>query len=153
MKRECGSCTACCTVMAVTAIDKPAYKTCPSVCDKGCSIYEKRPEACASYSCLWLIDDKILRDEDQPNRTGLIFEMSGIHRKESNFEAQTGIAFLVARETKPGAFEGYYAQKTLKRLSKKILIIRAYEDGRRVGMGPPEKVRALGGFLDSLRGS
>lgn len=139
--------------MSVPTIQKAAYSTCKNVCEKGCAIYADRPSECSGYSCLWLLDTEgILRDEERPDKNGLLFEMSKVHRKESNFEAQTGIAFLVVRETKPDAFEGYYAQKTLKRLSKKVLIIRAYADGRRIAMGPPEKIRSLAGFLNALRG-
>lgn len=152
MARSCGECTACCTVMAVPTIEKPAYTQCKNVCEKGCAIYMDRPGECSGYSCLWLIDTgEALREEERPDKNGLIFEMSSVHRKTSAFEEKTGVAFLIVREAKSGAFDSYYGQKTLKRLSKKALIIRAYADGRRVAMGPPEKLRTFGSYLSSLR--
>lgn len=153
MPRACNECTVCCTVMYVPTIEKAPYTQCKNVCERGCAIYETRPSECSGYSCLWLIDKgDILREEDRPDKSGLLFEMSSVHRDKSAFEEKTGIAFLIVREGTPGAFESWRGQKVLKRLSKKALIIRAYADGRRVAMGPPEKIRAFGGYLDAMRG-
>lgn len=56
--RRCGSCKLCCTLAPVEAEDfqKPANVKCEHVCAKGCGIYARRPEACAYWSCRWLID-------------------------------------------------------------------------------------------------
>ena len=157
--------------MAVTEIEKPPYKSCAHECPTGCAIYEKRPEPCAGYFCLWLFEGRpdligdskkiigqpdaefrsILKEEERPDKSGLLFEASGINRAESNFEKATSLSFLTVRETKPGAFESYWGQKVLKRLSKKSLIIRIYEDERRVAMGPPEKIRIFSQFLTEIR--
>jgi hypothetical protein len=154
VSRACDGCTACCTVMAVRGegIDKPLYTPCDKACaGTGCTIYETRPKACEGYSCLWLMDDGMLfKDAERPDKSGLLFEMSNVHREMSRFQEETGIGFLVVREVTPGAFESYWGQKVLKRLSKKALIIRAYQDGRRVGMGPPEKVRVLAEYTRRL---
>lgn len=153
MTRTCGECTVCCTVMSVkdTDFDKREYTPCAKLCAAGCSIYANKPSACTSYSCLWLIDNgDTLRDEERPDKSGLLFEMSGIHRDKSAFEKATGIPFLVVREATPGAFEEYRGQKTLRRLSKKALIIRAYQAGKRVAMGPMEKVRVWAEYVTRL---
>lgn len=151
--RTCDGCTVCCTVMSVKTpeFDKPEYRACEKACPTGCSIYKTRPEPCEGYSCLWLIDEgKALRDEDKPSVSGLLFEMSGIHRKLSPFEERTGIAFLVVREAFPGAFDAYRGKKTLQRLSKKVLIICAYQDGRRFAIGPPEKLRVWADYVKAI---
>ena len=151
--RACDGCTVCCTVMSVKGpeFDKPEYRACEKACPTGCSIYKTRPEACEGYSCLWLLDGgDVLRDEERPDKSGLLFEMSGIHRKKSPFEQASGVAFLVVREAFPGAFDASRGKKTLQRLVKKVLIIRAYQDGRRVAMGPPEKLRAWADYAASL---
>ncbi len=54
LQRSCGDCTLCCTVMAVREIGKPYYVPCKSLCDKGCGIYETKPESCTEFSCGWL---------------------------------------------------------------------------------------------------
>src|ERR1700752_539468 len=165
MARTCQECRACCSVMAVTEIAKPAYTGCSHECDKGCAIYEKRPESCAGYYCLWLFEGQpdllgeakalaksedeyreILRDEERPDKSGLIFEESGVNREESSFQKEAGFPFFTCREVRPGAFEGYWGQKILKRLTKKSLVILVYEDGRRRAIGPPEKVRLVDQF-------
>lgn len=91
-ERACAECKVCCTVKAVPDVEKPGYTPCKFVCATGCSIYETRPPVCAGYSCLWLVDDegKILRDEERPDKNGLLFEMSGVHSAKSRFEQETG---------------------------------------------------------------
>jgi hypothetical protein len=51
--RECGSCTACCTVMGVIEIGKPYNVPCQHVCPGGCSIYMDRPQECRDWECQW----------------------------------------------------------------------------------------------------
>lgn len=161
--RACGECRACCFVMGVKELTKPPYANCAHECDKGCAIYEKRPESCAGYQCLWLVETNLtvradagsrqllLRDEERPDKSGLLFEVSSINRAESAFEKETGVPYLMVREATLGAFESYWGQKVLKRLSKWVLIIRVYGDGRRTAMGPPDKVRLVGEFLQKVR--
>ena len=55
MAGDCGSCTMCCKLMAVTELAKPKNVLCQH-CDigKGCKIYDDRPDNCRSFRCLWL---------------------------------------------------------------------------------------------------
>lgn len=55
MSGLCGSCTACCRVYAIPALDKRAGDWCTH-CDVGvgCRIYADRPPACHDFKCLWL---------------------------------------------------------------------------------------------------
>lgn len=52
---SCDSCTACCKVMKIAELDKPAHVWCKD-CDigRGCRSYDTRPESCRVYECLWL---------------------------------------------------------------------------------------------------
>ena len=54
--RACGPCQLCCKVMAVEAVAKPLSQWCPRIGPKqrGCSVYDQRPEECRRYNCLWL---------------------------------------------------------------------------------------------------
>jgi hypothetical protein len=53
--RQCGTCTACCTHMSVTELDKGMDVRCRHVCSEGCGIYESRPHVCRQWSCAWLL--------------------------------------------------------------------------------------------------
>ena len=51
----CGTCTACCKIMQVHELDKPANRWCPHCrIGRGCRIYEARPESCRAFECIWL---------------------------------------------------------------------------------------------------
>ncbi len=55
MAGACGSCTMCCKLMGIKAIDKPKNKTCSNcIAGVGCSIYSDRPQECKSFRCIWL---------------------------------------------------------------------------------------------------
>ncbi len=54
--RECGSCSLCCKLIAVTELNKPEGVWC-SHCAPGtarCLIYENRPPSCQGFHCGWL---------------------------------------------------------------------------------------------------
>ena len=74
MKRECGTCTACCTVVAVKELKKPMYQTCQHVCAAGCAIYQHKPASCTAWKCLWL-NGSIGGDERRrPDHFGVVFD-------------------------------------------------------------------------------
>lgn len=57
--RHCGSCTACCTLVPVATLKKPAGRRCEHARHRrGCAIYHdpSRPEECGFWSCKWLTD-------------------------------------------------------------------------------------------------
>jgi hypothetical protein len=92
--RSCGGCTACCTVMPVSEINKPGDTPCQHLCAGGCAIYESRPSACRGWRCAWL-EGLIPGDERRrPDKCGLIFAWFGWDNTK---------AFLVALEVWPGA--------------------------------------------------
>lgn len=83
MAGDCGSCTACCRVYAIPALDKPAGKWCQHCAiGNGCRIYEERPALCVDFKCLWLQsqsrEDKRERlpDELRPDRCKVVFSPS-----------------------------------------------------------------------------
>src|SRR5262245_55032279 len=49
--RECGGCTACCTVMAVKELGKGMYRTCEHADGRGCSTYPGRPSVSQRTPC------------------------------------------------------------------------------------------------------
>ena len=73
--RECGTCTLCCKLIAVTALEKPPGTWCPHcVRGKGCGIYETRPAECRTFYCHWMLE-KGSYDILQPD--GLVSEGMG----------------------------------------------------------------------------
>jgi hypothetical protein len=59
--RSCGRCSACCKLLHVIELDKPANKWCEH-CRPGaggCSIYETRPQICRSFACGWLMSERV----------------------------------------------------------------------------------------------
>jgi Fe-S-cluster containining protein len=55
--RNCGSCSLCCKVMPVQALDKPAGQWCIHAVPKsGCAVHADRPSACQSFFCAWRLD-------------------------------------------------------------------------------------------------
>ncbi len=60
---ECGTCTLCCKLMYIPELDKPAGEWCKHVDpQKGCKIYEDRPNVCRGFECVWLQAQKRERD-------------------------------------------------------------------------------------------
>jgi len=105
--RTCGSCTLCCKVMAITALNKPMNKWC-EFCDKGagCKVYLTRPSECRTFDCLWLKDENF-PDEFRPQRSKIVFTVEHGGRRVS---AHVDAAF-------PGAWQEKKLYALLKRLS------------------------------------
>ena len=73
--RACGECTLCCIV---PAIDTPDFQKLPAStcrhCDKGCNIYETRPQTCRSYYCGWRWLE-IFPDDWRPDQSGVFAQL------------------------------------------------------------------------------
>jgi hypothetical protein len=59
---NCEGCTACCKVLKIRELDKPAHTWCRH-CEigVGCGSYETRPESCRVYECIWLQTQRLPR--------------------------------------------------------------------------------------------
>ena len=69
-RRKCGDCRECCITLEVEALAKQADEPCQHLCGGGCAIYEKRPQACAAFTCAWR--EGLLAYNDRPNRTHMV---------------------------------------------------------------------------------
>jgi hypothetical protein len=73
--RQCGTCTLCCKLMGIEALDKPLGAWCahcqPS---KGCDIYPDRPQECRSFNCAWLLDES-LGEEWYPKKSKIVLTL------------------------------------------------------------------------------
>lgn len=116
--RECGSCTACCTVVGVPELGKGTYEACAHLCEAGCGIYEGRPGSCRTFACQWLrgvleVDgsvDPALR----PDACGVIFDYQP--------ESALGEVF-VAWEVVRGASAAGPAKDIIGELGESFLVV------------------------------
>ncbi len=117
--RQCGLCTACCTVMQVSDIQKPAGQRCRHA-GKGCGIYDDRPQSCRGFTCLWLADvASVLSAEHRPDLIGLVLT------DDSAAQRQT----IAAREVFPGA-AGTPAALEVIRYLRQFLPVRVFLAGQ-----------------------
>lgn len=78
----CGTCTLCCKIMKVEALDKGANIWCKHcVPGMGCSIYIERPQACEEWACVWLqsqnrFDGSRMGPELKPDKCHVVVDIS-----------------------------------------------------------------------------
>ena len=79
--RACGSCTLCCKVYDVAAVDSPAGVWCRHCKPgRGCGIWETRPPGqCRSFDCLWLTQGW-LGPEWKPERAKFVITLEPASR-------------------------------------------------------------------------
>ena len=125
--RECGPCTACCTVLAVPELEKGTYQACGHLCEAGCGIYADRPGSCRTFECEWLrgmleIDGSVDTDL-RPDACGVIFE----YRPDTPFGEM-----YTAWEVEPGASASGHARSVIEGLQETFLvaIMTRHQDGR-----------------------
>ncbi len=63
---HCRTCTLCCTLPDILALDKPMYRPCRHLAGDGCGIFGRpeRPATCLAYRCAYLQ----AREEGGPDR-------------------------------------------------------------------------------------
>ena len=120
--RECGSCTACCAVLAIVELAKPARRACDHLCRAGCGIYEARPASCREFHCLWLRGALDGGEALRPDALGVMFDYFQ--------RASTGETHLIAHELWPEAFDSEAAQSLLSELVQRGDVQLSYRDGR-----------------------
>ena len=73
--KSCGTCTACCRLMAVPELYKTAWVDCPNCAiGKGCKVYPDRPESCRDFMCGWLMAP-YMGEELKPERCHVVLSM------------------------------------------------------------------------------
>lgn len=118
--RDCGPCTACCTVMAVPELAKPARRACDHVSLMGCSVHNDRPESCRAFNCLWLRGAIEGEESTRPDQIGVCFDAFN--------SIETGSVMLYAFELWEGALETTEAQKLIEALSHTHDVHLSYRD-------------------------
>lgn len=122
--RECGSCTACCTLLHIDELDKPVATPCQHECAAGCAIYQQKPASCSAYECLWRAGN-IMEDEYRPDKLGVIFDMTGT-RAGCNMSVLERHRIIIAREMYEKSSESPAAQRVIMALGTRhpVLVMR-----------------------------
>lgn len=141
--RECGACTACCTVLGVPELGKPRHLRCTHLGAKGCRVYADRPGSCRTFACQWLRGvleaDGGVDPELRPDACGVIFD----YHPDSAFGE-----LFTAWELRPGAARRGRAVSVVDELSEHFLVAIVTPppeggegDGERRFVGPEHRVR------------
>ncbi len=73
--RACGSCTLCCKVYEIEALNKPRGRWCQHCTPgRGCKIHDALPDQCRDFFCLWLTDQH-LPPEWKPERAKIVLSI------------------------------------------------------------------------------
>lgn len=105
--RICGTCTACCLLPTIDTpeLKKPPGVLCPHCTGTACGIYERRPQPCRTFHCLWRRIAQ-MPDAMRPDRIGVMFSIEQVAPPRNPFErlyvVGRAIASLADFET-PGA--------------------------------------------------
>lgn len=71
---NCGDCDLCCKLLETHGVPSPIGTYCQH-CDKGCKIYNDRPQECREYQCMWTqMPEQFARIEMRPDNSGIIFD-------------------------------------------------------------------------------
>ena len=73
LKRHCGDCRLCCTLVPVEQLHKPANTRCQHQFSGGCRIYAQRPGSCRMWNCAWLTDPTTA-DLHRPDRAHYVID-------------------------------------------------------------------------------
>jgi Fe-S-cluster containining protein len=78
--RDCGTCSLCCKVYPVEALNKPAGQWCiHSVAGSGCAAHAARPHSCRQFFCAWRLDPH-LGPEWKPEVSRFVLSADPAHR-------------------------------------------------------------------------
>lgn len=161
IKRQCGECNVCCTVLRIddkeADFHKKAGVTCELLVAGKCSIHATKSLTCKGYYCMWMMGDGQIQrvqmsDAERPDKSGVIVSMNN---PDSAFTKDTGLVTFAAYEARPNAFNEYWGEKIVKRLMQRnLLVLFRYEDmmkGTDVTphtpfIGPPALVDILRGW-------
>lgn len=122
--QRCGDCTACCHVLAIDELDKSNWKNCSHQCNKGCDIYQTKPQECSDYWCFFSGGMFGSNIQFRPDKLGLIFDFRGA---EASLKDRLPIQFLQAWETRVNASKEIRAKQLLEQLVERFpIVIRPY---------------------------
>lgn len=140
-ERECGDCTACCSVLTVDTPEfkKPAGVACVHVTDRGCAIHAVRPTICRTWFCGWR-RVAALPEEARPDRSGLLVSLNFVRAPQNCFE---GVSINVRLMPGSDAIANGMAGRVLDALCDRLVPVWVSDGQRKMLMHPDQTVAAL----------
>lgn len=132
--RTCGRCTVCCTVQELPELNKPAGTPCvhlPTTLRERprCCAYDKRPQACRDWSCLWLLGHG--EEAHRPDNSGILL---------SAFHMHPEVTCILLREAWPGAFKDSALARAYADEIRGQGLLLLQEGDRQTLYGPPDQL-------------
>jgi len=139
--RDCGDCTACCTVLTVDTPDfkKPAGTPCTHLTAHGCGIHAVRPPICRSWFCAWR-RVAAMPDEARPDRSGLLVSINFVREPRNCFE---GVSINVRALAGSDAIENGMAATILDSLCDRLIPVWFSDGSKKMLMHPENDVASL----------
>lgn len=144
--RVCGECSACCHVLAIKDLGKPAGEDCKHLDRERrthhCTIYDQRPYDCQQYTCAWVREAGFGDAWHRPDKLGVLFTPRDNRWEVAPF---AGPFTLIAHETREGAFEEMAAKKFMKHVAGHFLVFGFHGPSLSQAriLGPADKLRAV----------
>lgn len=139
--RDCGACTACCTVLTVDTPDfkKPAGTPCANLTPRGCGIHAVRPTICRTWFCAWRrVAD--LPEQARPDRSGLLVSLNFVQDPRNCFE---GVSLNVRNMEGSGPIDERMAATILDTLCDGLIPVWFSDGSRKMLMHPDREVAGL----------
>lgn len=114
--KQCGGCTLCCKIPAISVLKKPSDSWCKHCAvGAGCTVYDQRPKVCAEFSCLWLSSD--MPEEFRPDK--LHFYIAG-NQNDEVLKIRVDTEF-------PDAWKGHFIVNELLSKGRHLLIVVGHQ--------------------------
>ena len=138
--RDCGDCTACCTVLTVDTPDfkKPAETPCRHLAARGCGIHAERPPICRAWFCVWRRMAE-MPDDARPDRSGLLVSVNFERAPRNCLE---GVSINV-RALGGGAIDKGIAATVLDTLCDRLIPVWFSDGSQKMLMHPENEVAGL----------
>lgn len=141
MTRQCGGCTLCCKLTPVEEIQKHAGQRCKHQrTGVGCSIYEKRPLSCRTWSCMWLLDPVGTKDLSRPDRSHYVIDLVP-DTITMTFDNGTKIEVVVMQVWCDPKFPDAHRDPALREMAEKhgIVLLVRYDSEKGMAVFPPSR--------------
>src|SRR5271157_3638928 len=129
--RECGECTLCCSLLGVHALEKPPLTDC-KYCNigKGCKIYKTRPNECADFNCLWIIEEKV-PDSLKPSISHVVLSDLQEDIKQTGLEIKNKTVIVYVDPLYPNAYKQDEMRDFLNMLLANGIVLIVIENGKK----------------------
>jgi hypothetical protein len=115
--RSCSECRLCCRILAVYELKKPRGEWCGHACEKGCGIYETRPQSCRDFACFWL--QGMFEESERPDKTKVVFTKASDETDTQVRHPKTGqlTPVVACHESYTGTADSPIVRREIKRLN------------------------------------